>query len=95
MPTSRRKARAKLRSLMWARSASAGTERSASRLSAIHAWSSRSGSRSADLRRELRAELGLAARALHEQHEPARDLERRLAAQVLLHQRERQVHARR
>ena len=47
MPTSRRNARAKLRGLMNARSASAGTERSAVRLSAIQAWRSRSGSRSA------------------------------------------------
>ncbi len=47
IPTSLRNARAKLRGLMQARSASAGTERSASRLSAIQACSSRSGSRSA------------------------------------------------
>ena len=47
MPVSRRKARAKLRSLIEARRASAGTERSSSRWSGIQAWSSRSGSRSA------------------------------------------------
>ena len=47
MPTSRPKARAKFRSLMCARSASAGTERSASTLSAIQACRSRSGRRSA------------------------------------------------
>ena len=45
------------------------------------------------LRGELRAELRLAAGALQEQHEPARRLERDLAAEVLLDQRERQVHA--
>ena len=86
------KARAKLRSLMWARSASAGTDRSASRLSAIQACSSRSGRRSASCAVELGAELGLAARALDEEHEPARRGQRRLAAEVLLHQCERQVH---
>ena len=47
------------------------------------------------LRRELRAELRLAARALHEHDEPARHLQCRLAAEVLLDQREREVHARR
>ena len=47
MPVSVRKARAKLRSLMQARAARAGTDRSAVRWSGIHAWSSRSGSRSA------------------------------------------------
>ena len=56
---------------------------------------SRSGSRSAIWRGELRAELRLAAGPLQEEHEPARDLERRRGAEVLLDQREAQVHARR
>ena len=89
------KARAKWRSLMHARAARAGTERSASRWSAIHAWSSRSGARSADWRGELGAELRLAARALDEDDEPPRDLERDARAEVLLDEREREVHARR
>ena len=92
MPISRAKARAKLRSLMWARRRAPGTERSASRWSAIHAWSSRSGRRSAVCAVELGAELGLAAGALHEEHEPAGGLERDLAAEVLLDERQRQVH---
>src|SRR3954468_23912099 len=45
MPVSARNARAKLRSLMYARAASAGTERSAAGCSAMWAWTSRSGSR--------------------------------------------------
>ena len=73
-------------------SASAGTERSASTLSGIQACSSRSGRRSASLRGELGAELGLASGALDEQHEPARRGQRRLAPEILLDERQRQVH---
>ena len=43
---------------------------------------------------ELGAELGLPAGTLEEQHEPAGGLERHVAPEVLLHQREREVHAR-
>ena len=42
-----------------------------------------------------RAELRLAAGALEEHDEPAGDLERDLAAEVLLDERQREVHARR
>ena len=93
MPSSRRNARAKLRSLMCARSASAGTERSASRLPGDPLLQLAQRLALGGLRGELGAELRLPAGALHEQHEPARDLERRRAAEVLLDQREREVHA--
>ncbi len=46
------------------------------------------------LRLERRAELGLAAGPLQEQHQPARDRECEVAAVVFLDERERQVHAR-
>jgi hypothetical protein len=45
-----------------------------------------------DLGRQLRAELRLAARTLQEEHEPAGNLERRAAAEVLLDQCEAEVH---
>src|SRR4051812_45809890 len=45
-----------------------------------------------DLRPEMRAELRLAAGAADEEHEPAGGLERHLAPEVLLDQREGQVH---
>src|SRR4051794_3879591 len=45
-----------------------------------------------DLRAQVRAELRLAAGPLHEDHEPAGGLERGAAAEVVLDERERQVH---
>ena len=80
---------------MCARSASAGTERSASRFPAIQSCSVAQRLALGRLRGELSAELGLAARALDEQHEPARDLERRRAAEVVLDEGEREIHPRR
>jgi hypothetical protein len=69
---------------MQARRARAGTDRSSSRLPGSHSWSSRG---------QLGAELGLAPGALEEEHEPAGRLECDLAAEVLLHQGQREVHA--
>ena len=76
------------------RAASRSTLRSSSGCSAIQLCRSRSGSRSATCDAELRAELRLAARALHEQHELARGHQRDVAAEVVVDEREREVHAR-
>ena len=92
MPTSRAKARAKLRSLMCARSASAGTERSASRLSAIQACSSRSGRRSAGCAVSWALNCAWPPGRLTNSTSQRAVVERHLAAEVLLDQREREVH---
>ena len=93
MPVSRRKARAKLRSLM---QRAPGEGRHGQVLvEVVRDPRLELAQRRAlgHLRGELRAELRLAARALEEHHEPARDLERHVAAEVLLDEREREVHA--
>src|SRR5215207_293729 len=88
MPVSSRKARAKLRSLMQARRASAGTDRSSPRWSGSHSCSSRSGRRSA---------ICAASWALNCAWPPGRlrnsTSQRDLAAEVLLDERQREVHA--
>ena len=56
-------------------------------------WTSRSGSRSALLRGERGAELRLVAGTAQEQHEVTRDRERGVAVEILLDEREREVHA--
>ena len=86
--------RAKLRGLIAIRRASASTPRSASGCSWIQLCSSRSEGRFATGARELDAELRLPAGPPQEQHELARDVARELAAEVVLQQREREVHAR-
>src|SRR3954452_6162721 len=93
MPVSALNARAKWRWLIAARAARAATDRAASRWAALHACRQLAQRRALGrLAGELGAELRLAARPLDEQHEPARHLERDARAEVLLDEREREVH---
>ena len=78
---------------MHARSASASTEQSRAGLASTHSCTSRSGRRSAAWAASGARELRLPARPRGEDHQPARHLERGLAAVVVLDQRERQVDA--
>ena len=93
MPVSRRKARAKLRSLMLRAPRERGHRQVLVEVVGHPGLELAQRLAVGRLRGQLGAELGLAAGALEEEHEPAGRLERDLAAEVLLHQRERQVHA--
>ena len=73
------------------RSASAATERSASRWSAIQPWRARSDGRCADSAGQAGAELRLTARTPDEQHQLAGHRQRNGWAEILLDQREGQV----
>ena len=93
-PTSSRNTRAKWRGLIATRAASRSTRvvvvgmLGDPRLQLAQRIARR------DLRAELRAELRLPARPLHEQHELARGRQRDVAAEVVVDEREREVHAR-
>ena len=95
MPSSLRNARAKLRSLMWARVGERGDREVGGEVAGDPVLKLAQRLALGGLRRKLGAELRLPAGALHEHDQPARGLERRRAAEVVLDQREREVHARR
>ena len=95
MPTSGANAREKLRGLMQARGRQRLHRESAGGVRAHPLLHLAQRLALGGLRGQRRAELRLPAGALHEHHQPARHLERRLGAEVVLHQRQRQVDARR
>ena len=90
-PRGRRRGRSCARSCARV-SASAGTERSASTLSAIQACSSRSGRRSAGCAVSWALNCAWPPGRLTNRTSQRAVVERRLAPEVLLHQRQRQVH---
>ena len=91
-PVSARKARAKWRGLMWARAAIASTRVIAGDVLEHRPLDLAQRLALGPLGDERGAELGLVAGAAQEQHEVTRDRERGLPVEVLLDERQREVH---